>query len=46
LGRSNELARASGNGVAPGSTITLIISSGVTPLATAAATSAPALVPT
>jgi hypothetical protein len=46
LGLSSELMRASGKGVGTCWTITRIISSGVTPLATAAATNEPALVPT
>jgi len=46
LGLSSELTRASGNGVGTRWTITRIISSGVMPLATAAATNDPTLVPT
>ena len=46
MGRNSALTRASGNGVGTWSTRTRIISSGVIPLDTAAATKAPALVPT
>jgi hypothetical protein len=46
LGDSSAPARTSGNRLGASRTIARIISSGVIPLATAAATNEPALVPT